>query len=379
MSLLSLNLVALRALLVLGTPALGVRGEFACPAPEMVASLLRPLLPEEAVLPPGAWIDLAVAAGTGTGTGTGADGPSEFVLKLVRANGATPVPIGRLRVSASCEAAAEEAAVLIAAWVANYETPTSADLDALPTAVGSAGSLAADSEPLDAANLAPQKGPTIPSLVESKPRIAPDPRAPESRQPVRWFGRLGLSAALTQGTAGTTAGLGSVEGMVLGSWSHPGWMVARLSVSLSGVRTLPIGPGTSNWQRLGGVLAVGWRRYLGTTAATGADVPVLPGSSSFYVELTGGPMVADSMLVGSGYASDFRSSGIDVGLAPAARLGWQAGRRITAWSSVEGWIELGCIAWVRPHEVVVINPTMSRRLPWLDAVLSLGVSFGAGR
>jgi hypothetical protein len=332
------------AVLALARPEIGVRGELACPAPELVAARVRPLLPDDVTLPPGTWIDLRAPAGNGGG------GPSDLQVAIVGGVGSPDVSIGTVRVVASCEDAADEAAVLIAAWLARYETPP-ASVD-LVVERATAGASRADRED-------------------------PDARLRASR----FRGTLGLAAGLVQGLAGAATPQAAIEGALLRASGRRRRLVARLSLSLSGTRALPLGPGSSQWQRLAGVLAVGWRERLGgapfpPSATTTVGRPDRT-DASFFVELTGGPIVADSRVAGTGYASDFRSSGIDAGVAPALRIGWNTEPGATV--PFEMWLELGCHMWVRAHEVVTANPAMSRRLPWLDAVLSLGTSFGLSR
>jgi hypothetical protein len=327
--------------LALGPPEIGVHGELACPAPELVAARVRPLLPDDVALPPGTWIDLRAPAGTGGG------GPSRLQVALVGAIGSPDVPIGTVRLVASCEDTADEAAVLIAAWLARYETP--------PASVD----VVVEGDPAGAAS-------------RRRDREDPDARLNASR----FRGTVGLAAGLVQGLAGAATPQAAIEGALLRASGPRRRLVARLSLSLSGTRALALGPGSSQWQRLAGVLAVGWRERLGR--APGATVDGPDGADgSFFVELTGGPIVADSRVAGTGYGSDFRSSGIDAGVAPALRIGWNTEPGATL--PLELWLELGCHMWVRAHEVVTTNPPMSRRLPWLDAALSLGTSFGPGR
>jgi hypothetical protein len=344
----------------LGPSEIGVHSELACPAPELVAARLRSLVPDDVALAPGTRIDLRAS---------GADGPSNpqvppvgHLVHVVIAGvtGAPDVPIGTVRLDASCDDAVDQAAVLIAAWLGRYETPAPVGFDV-------------------------EVATTLASPQAEHPSVEQDREDPDVRRHAsRFRGTLGLAAGLVQGLAGPATPQGAIEGVLLRASGARRRLVARLSLSLSGTRSLPLGPGSSQWQRLAGVLAVGWREGLGP-APVGPAAPTGVGSPDgfggpFFIELAAGPIVADSRVAGTGYASDFRSSGIDAGLAPALRIGW------TGWSTrpratvpFEIWLELGGHMWVRVHEVATANPPMSRRLPWLDAVLSLGTGFGLGQ
>jgi hypothetical protein len=360
--------------LALGPSDIGVHGDLACPAPERVAARLRPLVPDDVTLPPsatapgiwppgarapGIWIDLRAPGGSGADGSSNLSVPAvgRFVqVVIVGSAGAPDVPIGTVRLDASCDDAVDEAAVLIAAWLGRYETTASAGFDL---------------EPATARSVHHE------DLEHLEDREDPD----ASRQVSRLRGSLGLAAGLVQGLAGPATPQGAVEGVLVRAYGLRRGLVARLSLSVSGTRSLPLGPGSSEWQRLAGVLAVGWRERLGsapfgpsaTTPGGATDGP----DGSFFVELSGGPIVADSRISGAGFATDFRSSGIALGLAPAVRIGWNTNPRVTV--PFELWLELGCHMWVSVHEVATANPTMSRRLPWLDGVLSLGTSFGLGQ
>jgi hypothetical protein len=357
--------------LALGASEIGVHSELACPAPDLVAARLRPLVPDDVALPPGTRIDLRRSDADRPSSLQAAppDGPLVHVV-IVGAGGAADVQIGTVRVDTSCDDAVDEAAVLIAAWLGRYETPASVAFE-----VEAATTLASPQA---------ERG-------SEQDREEPDAR----RHASRFQGTLGLAAGVVQGLAGPATPQGALEGVLLRASGARSRLVARLSLSVSGTRSLPLGPGSSQWQRLAGVLAVGWRERLGPAPSEPAGTidlgsPDGLGGGPFFVELAAGPIVADARIAGSGYASDFHSSGIDLGLAPALRIGHvgsllgrvgSVGSNTRPRASVpfEIWLELGCHMWVTVHEVVTASPPMSRRLPWLDAVLSLGTSFGLGQ
>jgi hypothetical protein len=316
-----------------------------CPSPSAVTERLRPLLGEGSFAPSRVSIELSDV------TGPGPAAPRRVSVRITRDDGAVS-SLQSLPLSASCEDAANEVAVLLAAgWGARLHTPPVEDL-ILPgeprTSAGArppAGSRVA----VDATTVV---GSASPSLDRPEPVSAGDAKGS------RWSGALGLAAGALRGETAGTAVQGSVDATLLFS---PPWL-ARAVVLASGERHLAVASGDAIWRRIG--LSLGGGRRWQARRQTGALL---------YLDATMGLMAAYSPVRGVGFLDDHATGSVDLGVVPAARLGWRA-RRLP----VDIWVELGANLWITEHQVTVGGVDGSRVLPRLEGFATAGASYRFG-
>jgi hypothetical protein len=323
-----------------------IRGQMTCPSPSAVAERLLPLLGEGSSPLSGVSIELIVIGGHLPGS------PRRVSARITRDDGT----VGLLRsipLSASCEDAANEIAVSLAAdWGTRLHTPPVENLllPGEPRTAGGSAAPAGSRVAVDATTVARSASPRLEPVV--RPVLARD--APGSP----WNGTLGLAmGALRGGESGPTM-QGSVDATLLFSAR---WL-ARAVGSASGERQLAVASGHALWRRIG--LSLGGGRRWQVLRRTGALL---------HLDATMGFMAAYSPVRGVGFLDDHATGSVDLGVVPAARLGWEA-RRLP----LDIWAELGANLWATEHQVTVGGVDGSRLLPRLEGFATLGASYRFG-
>lgn len=231
----------------------------------------------------------------------------------------------QLATEPSCEAMAETAAVVLAAWAVQLQADTGYAFEMPATDRARVDKPAAPQQQVVAATALPAPvtpvqhwattvgGGALASFQATTfaPALALDVRARPTSS--RWGGKLAL--------IGTAAHEQSLE------------------------------PGKATWRRLGGALGVfrhqAWRRL---TLDAGIDLT---------------PAIL--LVEGSGYTQAHSTHAWDLGAAAGVRLGLVLGR-------VEPWIEAGATAWLFPQVVEVTGLAQEQRLPRVEAVAGAGIS-----
>src|SRR5450432_37015 len=363
-------------LLVMGPPAsssllsqapagVEIRGDIRCPTTGEVGEHLQPLLSgPPAELPPTDWLELRDVAVEGPGT-------PDLELRLARAGPEGPLPLGARRIVrlGSCAQTAEIIAVIAASWIGNYPTPpaTLPLLSGVPSAPPSQDpSLEASSDAsVDAppakpvVRLAASEAPETPaagapaSLSSGQPPIL-QRQASSSRRPAAVFA-VGAAGGVVSGPVGGVAPEIQAEGEV----SLAPRFLLRLTATGSGSREIAINEARATWQRL-------------TIMPSAAAVWRSP--KGRFVELGGGALVAMTRGWGQGFATNQTDLGLELGLAPSARLGTRLeGRPLSIW--------LGATApiWLRPTRAVVdglpAGESSTVGLPWWELSIAAGVTF----
>jgi len=283
----------------------------------MVAEVLRPLLPSDAELPAGAWLEV-----NGPTVGSASGSSIEVEVRMVRPADHGVLARRGLTGLANCDDAARAAAVIAATWATRYRLSPSPPLSAPEVWTGPAGE----------------------GLVSS--------REPTKTRPTT----LVWSVDAGVGVVGTSGGGGSA------SFATAGVSARRLSarwayrVSLSGYaeRTIPLGPGQVAWRRL--------------TAAPG--VVRAWGSPSVFLETELDLVCGGVFLSGRGFTQTSHSVALDVGGAPQIRVG----ARFAAVPMVV-WIGGGALLWARQQQVRVEGVSMQGSLPRIDLTVGGGLAW----
>jgi hypothetical protein len=221
-----------------------------------------------------------------------------------------------LDASLPCRALTEEAAVVLAAWIA--EIPSVLSLDAPPEPSGSALSERPPTE------LPKGSGPGI-SVAPLVSIIPSGPVAAGS------FAELSLRVD----EGGTRASIGTF--VVL-------------------PRNQDLGSGHYDWMRTGAQIGLLWPIIQGSAALLEARIAII--SALLTVR-------------GHGYAETRRTYDLD----PAASLGLRlTGPEILG--SVSVWLEVSAVGWFRPELVVIDGLSSQAKLPRLEILNALGVSWG---
>jgi hypothetical protein len=194
---------------------------------------------------------------------------------------------------------------------------------------------------------APQATASIRASKESEttPSLHQDP----------WRGEVGL------GLSGFLAGNGTfaLGGELLAGLAPPhGAFGGQLILAGSGIRSLTVGSGSTNWQRF----YIG----LGGDGAFGRQALKLDLGAAFLFGLLS--------LSGKGFPQSYSSSVFDPGIGLTARGLW---RFAPAWAM---WAQLGVSFWLKAQEVQVLAEptTYTVRVPPVDLSLSLGLSLVGG-
>jgi hypothetical protein len=315
-----------------------IRGDIRCPTAGEVREHLQPLLSgPPAELPPTDWLELRDLPVEGPGTPdlelrlarTGLDGPPPVALAL----GAR-----RIVRLASCAQTAEKIAVIVASWIGNYPTPP-ATLPGMTVAAPEALETPAAGAPA--------------SLISGQPPSL-QRQASSSRRSDAVFA-VGVAGGAVSGRVGGVAPEIQAEGEV----SLAPRLLLRLTATGAGSREIPINDARATWQRL-------------TVMPSAAAVWRSP--KGRFVELGGGALVAVTRARGQGFATNQSDIGLELGLAPSARLGTRLeGRAVSIW--------LGATApiWLRPTRAAVdglpAGEPSTVGLPWWELSIAAGVTF----
>ncbi len=186
----------------------------------------------------------------------------------------------------------------------------------------------------------------VPVQTLSRPEPSP---VPEREDPWRWEVGLGVSGSL----AGN--GTFALGGELLAALAPPhGPFGGQLILAGTGIRSLTVGEGSTNWQRF----------YLGL----GGDGAL--GSGALRLDLGAAFLFGLLSLSGKGYAESLSSSVFDPGVGVAVRGLW---RFAPAWWA---WAQLGASFWLKAQEAQVLAgaTTYTARIPPVDLSLTLGLS-----
>jgi hypothetical protein len=162
-----------------------------------------------------------------------------------------------------------------------------------------------------------------------------------------------LFGSLAPGAGSSGAAVGA---LVIASVVPAGGRVGgRLSLQGSTQRELTLGNGAVRWRRLVGGVGPQLRLTSAGRAAT--------------LDLHGDALVALVSASGSGFAVNHSAGSVDAGIAAGARL-FVGPRR-----SVQPWLDLSLAGWLR-QEVAYNDPGgASVKLPRVEGILALGLSF----
>ena len=291
------NKIVIAALTVLALGAtVRVEGTAACPEPVAIATRLTPLLNEGSAEAHVARVD---------------DSSAGLRLELHRADGSL-IQSRVLPRSDSCDALAETAAVVIAAW--------ESDLAA--------------------------REPPPPRFAAPEPRH--DAPTPAVVEPVpQWSLGAAFVASIVDGDL-TPGGMADVSFVPSG---HA--LGVRASVTGTASRQITLGMGSASWTRVafaaGPRYAVPWKR---------AQIDL-------HAELVAGIL----MLNGQGFRMTSSDTGFDPAIGGGIRFG---GSR----SSLSPWLDFGVIGWLQQDDVKAANPEVSAGLPRLELLFSAGISLG---
>jgi hypothetical protein len=287
--------IAALTLLALGA-TVRVEGSATCPQPDAIASRLAPLLQSNGN-------DSHVARVDDTSAG--------LRLELHRADGSL-VQSRVLPPSESCDALADTAAVVIAAWESD---------------------LAAHEPP-------------APRFAAPEPRHdAPPPTAADPTP--QWT--IG-AAFLTSFADGDLAPGGMAE---LAYLPAHGSLGARIAVSGTTTRQVTLGTGTASWTHV--AFAIG-PRY----AVPSKHAPI-----DLHAEFIGSAL----LLSGAGFRMSSSDTGFDAGFGAGIRL---AGSRHT----LSPWLDFGAAFWPSEQTVRASNPDVSATLPRVEILFAAGIDFG---
>jgi hypothetical protein len=298
---------------VLGA-TIAVRGAARCPTAAEVADALAALAPAGEAQATGDWADVTPDGGS-------------IRVRLHQADG-TLLAEKRLP-PAPCRQQAETAAVVLAAWAAQFHPELALAFETPPPAPGPPPAVA-------------QRGPTTVSA-------APAPRAPEP-DPLVVAAGAGLLASLEGESLAPAA---AIEARVYGR--QTGWG-GKLGLYASGAHRLSFGPGEAAWRRVDAALGV-LRRRAWRPLSLEAGVDVVTGA--LFVE-------------GSGFTEVQSSQSWDLGAEAGGRLGLAFGR-------AEAWLAIGLGWWLRPQLVEVAGIPGNERLPSIAGRLGVGVDVAWGR
>jgi hypothetical protein len=284
--------------------AIAVHGVARCPTAADVEAALAALSSPVAATPTGDWADIAP------------DGDS-IRVRLLQADG-TLLAEKRLA-PASCRQQAETAAVVLAAWAAQFHPEVALSFETPPPAPP----------------VVDHRTPTLSAV--------PPPPAPRDHDPLVLAVGAGALASVQRDSL---APAGAIEALVYGRRS--GWG-AKVTLRGAGTHRLAFGPGEAAWHRLGASAGVlrrhAWRRV---SAEAGVDL------------VTGAVFVE-----GDGYTVPRSSRSWDFGAEVGARLGLVLGR-------IEPWVGIGLCGWLRPQVIEVAGISGQDRLPMLEARVGIG-------
>jgi hypothetical protein len=317
-----------------------VRGEGSCPAAAEVARQLTPLLPASRGADEPEIVELVFAGADAIVRLRGADGRVSHERVLDRA--------------ASCDARAEEAAVLVAAWEADLH----ADV-AFPASSGPTPAPMAPASPASAGAPAALAAPA-PSLVgppgatgagDPAPGVAPvafvAKRGEGDARPVG----LAVGAEVFVAAAGLAdaAPAGAVEvTLTTGARVH-----ARLALLATGAHELELTPGR-----------VAWRR---AALSAGALADLVRGRVSLQVRAS--VLAGVVMASGSGFTKNYDATSAEVGADAGLRVGVPLTPRFGLWAELSG------AAFPGRERVSVLNVISAPALPSWELDGGLGASF----
>jgi hypothetical protein len=225
--------------------------------------------------------------------------------------------------SASCG----EWALAVAALLVTWETDLSAP-DAAPPA------------------------PATPAAAPPAPRPEP-PAAQPSRPPEdRWRGEIGLGVSGSLASDGAFAPGGELRAGLApprGPWG------GELTLTGTGLRSLPVAGGSASWQRF--ALGLGGHGTLG--------------SGALQLELGGEFLFGLLNSKGKGFAVPLTVQAFDPGIGFYSRGVWRFAR---SWLA---WVQLGASFWPKTQEVQVVTGSATlttTKVPPVDLSLTLGLS-----
>ena len=293
-----------------------VRGAgITCPSAAEVAQQIGVLLPAGAAFDANEWVEVRELPSERAGS-------TDIEVRLQRQGLETPLGVRRLERAGTCAELAEAIAVVATSWKGQFALPE----PAVPVVI--------------------QLPPPAPATTAvAGPSTGP---AGGTRIGVTGFGGIAMAGA------GGVTPLAGVEGELRrGQW------VARLQAGATGARDVSVAGGRVEWQRALFGVAVGtelWR-----TERTSVDVTV-------------GPLVGIARVRGIDFAVPGQALGLDVGIAPAVRLGrWFSRLRMGA------WLGAGAALWVRSHVVAIDGASETRSLPRVEGSVAVGVTYLPGR
>ena len=306
-------------LAVAGAEPVEVRGAgISCPSAAEVAQQIGLLLPPGAAFDPSEWVELREVPSTRASS-------TDLEVRLQRQGVDAPLGVRRLERAGTCADLAEAAAVVATSWKGQFALPE----PAVPVVIQ-----------------VPSPATGAPSMT-----VVATPSPGSARRIA--LGVAGFGGAVTGG-AGGLAPLAGVEGEFRrGEW------LARLQAAAAGSRDVSIAGGRAEWQRALVGLAAGrdlWR------------------SERMSLDATVGPVLGITRVRGVDFAVPGQALGLDVGVAPAVRLGrWFPRLRMAAWVSASG------AAWLRSHVVAVDGASETRALPRIEGSVVVGVTYSPGR
>lgn len=311
--------------------AVSVEGATGCPDDRQVEERLRPLIVADGK-PPGAPPDVVRLAREGT----------SLIVTVVRPDGSV-VGTRRLAGEHGCAELADAVAVIVASWqVQGALRERTPGLPAEPAAPGAPPRLA---ESAASPKTAPQQAAAVPTVAV----VAGSPASPAD---VRWelAGGLGMSATGPD-----------VEPAAL--LSAAGWWRGRVGISVRGLAggqretTVETG-GRAAWRRASLLVGPvgGWR--LGQRLRIEAHLGV--GLTWMGIEGRGlaNPQRHDDVL-------GVVAAAVRVGVEPPANRRWR----------VIPWAEAGAFGWPVRTRVYALPDGEGARLPRLELMLALGLSF----
>jgi len=302
-----------------------VRGVgMSCPSAAEVSQRLTSLLPAGARFETSDRIELREVPAHRAGL-------LDVEVRMVRAGLEAPLGVRRIERAGSCAGMADAIAVVVASWKAEFALPEPT-VPLLPAADATTARASSSPPPL--------KGAAAATLVAG-PKQAP------TKVPPVGVGALG---GIVAGADGGLAPVVAVEGEL-----RRGRLIGRLQVGATGERDVSLAGGRAEWRRVLVGLSAGaalWR-----TQHTFADVTLEPVAGVTWAR-------------GVDFPVRTQATGLDLGLAPAIRLGYSLSRL-----SAAVWVAVGSVLWLRSHVLIIDGATETRALPKIDGQVSVGVTF----
>lgn len=287
-----------------------------CPSLAEVIDRLGPMLAPEATFPSGGSVEIVDVPGRTIGA-------FDVELRLRVIGRGSPTGVRRVERLETCAETADAVAVIVASW---------AGLDGTQIASPRVEQAARDL-----------------SVVAARASLEPaSPLPSNSRMAVA----IGATGGFVAGAAGGIAAVAGGEvGVQRGRWG------VRLGAAETAERTLPLAPGSAAWHRL--LMTPSFALFVG--------------SGPIFGEVAGGPVLARTTTGGQGFATNTTDTALEVGLAPAVRLGIRL-RPLP----LQLWLGESAFVWLRPHDVSVAGLPNRATLPRFESWFSAGLTISFG-